>query len=74
MGQYDDDECTLPMCIHHDTAKHGCDHLEAIHRTWIHLKESHLTIRALRFVVDHTIEEASVCDAASREPQPWSLS
>ncbi|GFY19743.1 hypothetical protein TNCV_4649151 [Trichonephila clavipes] len=25
MGQYDNDECTLPMWIHHDAAKHGCD-------------------------------------------------
>ncbi|GFW31400.1 hypothetical protein TNCV_3416561 [Trichonephila clavipes] len=38
MGLYDDDECTQPMCTHHDTAKHKCDHLDAIKRTWIHLK------------------------------------
>ncbi|GFS71851.1 hypothetical protein TNCV_3715221 [Trichonephila clavipes] len=68
--QYDDEECTLPMCVHHHTAKHGCDHLDTINRIWIHLKKYNLTIRAPRFILDHTIE--SVCDAASRESQPWS--
>ncbi|GFT28039.1 hypothetical protein TNCV_644301 [Trichonephila clavipes] len=29
MGQYDDDERTLPMCAHHDATKHECDHLNA---------------------------------------------
>ncbi|GFU38284.1 hypothetical protein TNCV_2432821 [Trichonephila clavipes] len=54
------------MYAHHDTSKHGCDHLGAINRTWIHLKKSRLTIRLTRFIADHTIEDAPVCDAASR--------
>ncbi|GFW28463.1 hypothetical protein TNCV_4641281 [Trichonephila clavipes] len=66
MGQYDDDECKLPMCFRYDAIKHGCDHLDAVNRTWIHLKKEHLTIRAPRFIVDHTIEDAPVCDPASR--------
>ncbi|GFX82753.1 hypothetical protein TNCV_1194281 [Trichonephila clavipes] len=59
MGQYDEDECTLPMCVHHIAAKHGCDHLDAVNRTCIHLKKC-LAIRASRFVIHHTIEDASV--------------
>ncbi|GFT22776.1 hypothetical protein TNCV_1856461 [Trichonephila clavipes] len=39
MGQYDENECMLPMCVHHDAAKNGCDHLDAVNRTWIHLKK-----------------------------------
>ncbi|GFU91279.1 hypothetical protein TNCV_4717931 [Trichonephila clavipes] len=35
------------MCVHHDVAKHGCDHLDAVNRTWIHLKKRRLAIRAL---------------------------
>ncbi|GFV46704.1 hypothetical protein TNCV_3847141 [Trichonephila clavipes] len=56
------------MCVHHDAAKHECDHLHAVKKTWIHT-HAHLkiclAIRAPRFVVDHTIEDAPVCDAAS---------
>ncbi|GFU30635.1 hypothetical protein TNCV_3438031 [Trichonephila clavipes] len=63
MGQYDDDESTLLMCVHHDAAKHGCDYLGAVNRTWIHLK-NHLAIRGSKFVVDHTIEDAPVRHAA----------
>ncbi|GFX89290.1 hypothetical protein TNCV_1339891 [Trichonephila clavipes] len=54
------------MCVHRDTAKNGCDHLDAVGKTWIDLEKCHLTIRAPRFVVDHTIEDAPVCDATSR--------
>ncbi|GFW88867.1 hypothetical protein TNCV_2683011 [Trichonephila clavipes] len=50
MGQYDDDECTLPMCVHLDATEHGCNHLDAVKRTWIHLKKRRLVIRAPRFV------------------------
>ncbi|GFV56261.1 hypothetical protein TNCV_106171 [Trichonephila clavipes] len=55
-----------PMCVHHDAVKHGCYYIDAVNRTWIHLKKGRLTIRAPRFVVDHTIDDASECDAASR--------
>ncbi|GFY05320.1 hypothetical protein TNCV_2207661 [Trichonephila clavipes] len=41
-------------------------HLDAVNVTWIHPKKRRLTIRASRFVVDHTFENAPVCDAASR--------
>ncbi|GFW85261.1 hypothetical protein TNCV_3250011 [Trichonephila clavipes] len=54
------------MCVHHDDSKYGRDHLGAVNRTWIHLKISRLAIDVPMFVVDHTIEDASVCDAASR--------
>ncbi|GFU30649.1 hypothetical protein TNCV_3031601 [Trichonephila clavipes] len=66
MGQYDDDESTLLMCVHHDAAKHGCDYLGAVNRTCIHLKKSRLAIRGSKFVVDHTIEDAPVRHAAPR--------
>ncbi|GFX78864.1 hypothetical protein TNCV_4158341 [Trichonephila clavipes] len=66
MGQYDDDECSLPMCVHHNTAKYGYNHLDAVNRTWIHLKKRYFTIRAPKFVVEHAIEDAPVCDVASR--------
>ncbi|GFV77606.1 hypothetical protein TNCV_616261 [Trichonephila clavipes] len=36
-----------------------------IRKTWIHLKKWRLAIRASRFVVDYTIEDALVCDEAS---------
>ncbi|GFU72612.1 hypothetical protein TNCV_4838401 [Trichonephila clavipes] len=39
MGQYEDDECKLPMCVQRDGAKHGCGHLDAVNRTGIHLKK-----------------------------------
>ncbi|GFX56617.1 hypothetical protein TNCV_3954441 [Trichonephila clavipes] len=65
---------TMPKCFHHVTAKHGCDHLNAVNRTWIHLKKCGLAIRAPRFVVDHTIEDASVCGEASRVALAWSPS
>ncbi|GFY02831.1 uncharacterized protein TNCV_3507111 [Trichonephila clavipes] len=29
MGRYNYDECTLPMYVHHDAEKHGCDRLDA---------------------------------------------
>ncbi|GFV91356.1 hypothetical protein TNCV_898731 [Trichonephila clavipes] len=53
------------MCVHHDASKYGCNHLGAVNRTWIHLKKSSLAIHFPKFVVDHTIEDAPVCDAAS---------
>ncbi|GFX11213.1 hypothetical protein TNCV_4424721 [Trichonephila clavipes] len=28
-GQYDNNECTLPMCVHHNATEHGGDHLDA---------------------------------------------
>ncbi|GFX65952.1 hypothetical protein TNCV_13731 [Trichonephila clavipes] len=48
------------MCVHHDAVN------DAASRTWIHQKKLRLAIRAPRFVVVHTIEDVSVCDAASR--------
>ncbi|GFS65330.1 hypothetical protein TNCV_2451531 [Trichonephila clavipes] len=56
----------LPICVHYDASKHGCDHLGAVNRTWIQLKKSRLAIRVSRFVVDNTIEDAPVRHAASR--------
>ncbi|GFU76296.1 hypothetical protein TNCV_527761 [Trichonephila clavipes] len=63
MGQYYDDECTLPMFVYHDTVKHGCDHLDAVNGIWIHLEKR--TSRPGSFV-DHTIEDTPVCDKTSR--------
>ncbi|GFY05376.1 hypothetical protein TNCV_2208211 [Trichonephila clavipes] len=58
------------MCVHHDAAKHGCDHLDAVNRTWIHLRKRCLAISGSlvppRFVVDYTIKDAPVCDASSK--------
>ncbi|GFV29027.1 hypothetical protein TNCV_1378781 [Trichonephila clavipes] len=54
------------MGVHHDASKHGCDHLGAVNRTWIHLKKPRLARRVPRFVVDHTIKDTPVWDAASR--------
>ncbi|GFW40602.1 hypothetical protein TNCV_4824381 [Trichonephila clavipes] len=68
MGQYDDYECTLPLCVHQDAAKHGCDLLNTVNRTWIHLKKLRLAILVPRFVVDCTTEDAHVCDAESWSP------
>ncbi|GFY25671.1 hypothetical protein TNCV_2487911 [Trichonephila clavipes] len=53
------------MCIHHDATKHGCDHLDALNRTWIPPKKWRLTICGPMFVVDHTIEYTPVSDAVS---------
>ncbi|GFV80863.1 hypothetical protein TNCV_3517301 [Trichonephila clavipes] len=66
VGQYDDDECSLLMYVHHDATKHGYDNLDAVKRTWIHLKQCRLAIRASRFTIAHTIENASAGDVASR--------
>ncbi|GFW34078.1 hypothetical protein TNCV_287621 [Trichonephila clavipes] len=54
------------MCIHQDATKHGCDYLDAVKRTWIHLKKWRMAIHASRFVVDHTIEDAPAGDATLR--------
>ncbi|GFS66100.1 hypothetical protein TNCV_2510871 [Trichonephila clavipes] len=43
-----------------------CSHLDAVSRTWIHLKKWRLVICAPRFVIDHTIEYAPVCNVASK--------
>ncbi|GFX10767.1 hypothetical protein TNCV_3929071 [Trichonephila clavipes] len=40
MDQYDDDECMLPMCVHHDFAKYGCDRIDAVNRIWMNSDES----------------------------------
>ncbi|GFW20688.1 hypothetical protein TNCV_1049111 [Trichonephila clavipes] len=68
MSQCDDGECKLPIWVQYDTAKHGCDHLDAVSRTWIYLKKCRLAIRAPRLVADQTIEDTPVCDAVPREP------
>ncbi|GFT58339.1 hypothetical protein TNCV_2118481 [Trichonephila clavipes] len=72
--QYDYDQCKVPLYVYHETVKHGCDNIDAIKRIWIYLKKWHFTISVARFIVDRTIEDASVCGAASREQQPWSPS
>ncbi|GFV81237.1 integrase catalytic domain-containing protein [Trichonephila clavipes] len=54
------------MCVHYDAAKHKCNHFDTVSRTWNHVKIRRLAIRTPRFIVDYTIEDAPVCDAASR--------
>ncbi|GFU37407.1 protein alan shepard [Trichonephila clavipes] len=49
--------------VHHFAAKRGCDHLDAVNRTWIHQKK---WSRHSCAQIDYTIENAPVCDAASR--------
>ncbi|GFX63271.1 hypothetical protein TNCV_3895961 [Trichonephila clavipes] len=53
------------MCVQHDAAKHGCDHLDAVNRIWIHLKKGRLAISKSRFVINHTTEDAPLYHAAS---------
>ncbi|GFW95880.1 hypothetical protein TNCV_1625401 [Trichonephila clavipes] len=36
------------MCVHHKTTKHGCNHFDAINRTWIHLNKWRHAIRQPR--------------------------
>ncbi|GFU05614.1 hypothetical protein TNCV_3292071 [Trichonephila clavipes] len=50
----------------HRCTKQGCDHLDVVNEVWIHAKKGRLAIRAPRFVIDHTIEDAPVIDASSR--------
>ncbi|GFS68663.1 hypothetical protein TNCV_1958861 [Trichonephila clavipes] len=54
------------MFVQHDATEHGCDHLDVVNRNWINLKKIKFRHLYTRFVVDHTIEDAPVCDAASR--------
>ncbi|GFV55602.1 hypothetical protein TNCV_1820891 [Trichonephila clavipes] len=56
-GQYDDNECTLPMCVHRDASKHGRNHLRAVSKTWIHLEKKSLLAISV---------PSPMCDAASR--------
>ncbi|GFW66045.1 transposable element Tc3 transposase [Trichonephila clavipes] len=65
MGCFDDHERMLPTCVHHDFTIQGCAHLDTVNRIWIHLKKGLLTIPAPRFLVDHTIEDIPLCDAAA---------
>ncbi|GFW41060.1 hypothetical protein TNCV_414691 [Trichonephila clavipes] len=66
MCQYDDEKSMLPTRVHYDVAKHGCYHLDAINRTWIHLKQGLIAILTSWFVIDHTIEDTPLCDAMSK--------
>ncbi|GFV95273.1 hypothetical protein TNCV_4586481 [Trichonephila clavipes] len=50
----------------HDAAKHGCDHLDAVSRTVNNVNKMASRHSCTSFDVDHTIEDAPVCDAASR--------
>ena len=69
MGQYDDVECTLATCLLHDVTKRGCDHHDAVKKFEIRLKTRLYAITPSRFFVEHTIEDAPLCDAASRETE-----
>ena len=66
VGQYNDVECTLAMCILYDTAKHICNHLDAVNRIEICLKIRRYNIPVSRFFAEHAIEVAPVNDVASR--------
>ena len=65
MGQYNDVECTLAMCVLYDTAKHVCDH-NVINRNEIWQKKRRHITPVSRFVIEHITESVPVCDAASR--------
>ncbi|GFV55603.1 hypothetical protein TNCV_1820901 [Trichonephila clavipes] len=58
MSQNDDDEYTLSMCVPHDAFKYVCDYLD------------YLSIRTPSIDVNRTIEDAPICDAASRVAAP----
>ncbi|GFX74456.1 hypothetical protein TNCV_3213431 [Trichonephila clavipes] len=64
MIHYYDEKCTLPMCVHYVAVKQRCDHVGAVNKIWINLKKD--VRRAPSFVFDQTIEDAPICDAASR--------
>ncbi|GFS93041.1 hypothetical protein TNCV_532451 [Trichonephila clavipes] len=66
MGQYDDDECTLPISVHCDATEHRCDHHDADKKNpdSSEIMTSHHS--CIRFVDDPTIEDSPVCGAASR--------
>ncbi|UYV70134.1 K02A2.6-like [Cordylochernes scorpioides] len=65
-GQYDDVECVLAMCLLHDDAKHGYGHHGDANRTWIRRKTQRHSILAFSFIVNHTIESATLCDVELR--------
>ncbi|GFV43285.1 putative transposable element [Trichonephila clavipes] len=48
--------CTIPMCVHIDAAKHGCDYFDAVNKTCIYLKKLRLTIHACSLVVATTLK------------------
>ncbi|GFT18992.1 alpha-2 adrenergic receptor [Trichonephila clavipes] len=51
-----------------DYTKHGCDYMDDVKRTLIHVKKKFcLAIRASRFIVDHPFEDAPTGDTASKK-------
>ena len=66
MGQYDDVERMLENARFQDVVKHGYDHHNTVNRIDIYLKTRNYVIPMFRLVVKHTIEDAPVCDVASR--------
>ncbi|GFV57077.1 hypothetical protein TNCV_2932001 [Trichonephila clavipes] len=51
MGQYDDDECTLLMCVHHDAVKHVSDHPDAIDSPEMHPEPTFCVLTVANAVV-----------------------
>ena len=62
MGQCDEVESTLVMCIVH-CAKHGNEHRDAVNRIENYLKTYRHTIFSSRLVVKHTFEGESMSGA-----------
>ena len=66
MGQYVNVKCTLAACVLHYATKQRCKHRDTINKIEIRLKTRYHGIPVSKFVVEHIIDGASVCDVASR--------
>ncbi|GFX13298.1 hypothetical protein TNCV_2907211 [Trichonephila clavipes] len=57
----------LPMCVHHDAAKHGLDHLDAhpCKQNLDSFEKMTFHHSCSRFVVDYTTKDALLCDAVT---------
>ena len=65
VAQYIYVECTLAACFLDDALKYECDHYDAINRIEIRLKKERQAISKSKFIVEYTIEIASVCGVES---------
>ncbi|GFS98875.1 hypothetical protein TNCV_3528551 [Trichonephila clavipes] len=63
-GQYDDDE--MAIWVHQDAAKCGCDYLDSVKRTWIHLEKNDITPFVCHDSSLITLLKRLLSDAASR--------
>ena len=60
IGQCDDIQCTLTMCVLHKAVKYGCDHHHAVNKIEICQKLRRQAILSSRFFVEHTLRVVHV--------------